>query len=349
MKAAEIARLVGGVLEGDETCEVTGLASLAEAGPGDISFLANPRYGPLMAKTRASVVLVAESWKGPCPRTIIRVPDPDRAFALVTELLGPKPVFRPPGIHPSAVIASGTEMGPEVHIGPFVVVEPGAKIGRRSVVCAFCYIGHDTVIGEECLLYPHVTIRERCRVGNRTIIHSGAVIGSDGFGYFEHEGVWKKIPQVGIVEIGDDCEIGANVTVDRARFGRTVIGNGVKLDNLIQVGHNVKIGDHTAMAAQVGIAGSTVIGRHVQVGGQAGIGNHVTVGDGAAVAARAAVHKDVPTDTVVAGIPAMKRDEWQKLNLHLLRLPLLAEKVRKLAERLEKLEKSQDSLGKAMP
>lgn len=338
MKAVEIAQLVEGILEGDPACEITGLAALDEARAGDISFLSNPRYGQLMAQTAASAVLVPEDWRGPGPRTLIRVKDPDRAFAKVTAALGPQPICRVAGIHPTAVVAPEAKIGHSVHVGPFVVIEPGAEIGARSVICAFCYIGHDVVIGEDCLLYPHVTVRERCRVGHRAIIHSGTVIGSDGFGYFNCNGMWEKIPQVGIVEIGDDVEIGANVTIDRARFGKTVIGNGVKLDNLIQIAHNVRVGDHTAMAAQVGVAGSTKIGAHVQVGGQVGFADHVRVGNGAIVAAKSAVHGEVPSGTAVAGIPAIPRDDWRRLTLSLRRLPVLAEKVRSIEERLSRLE-----------
>ena len=335
---AQIAEALQGTVEGDGSAEIAGLAGLTEAGAGDLAFLANPRYASAVAETAATAVLVGSDWRGDTRATLIRVSRPDEAFARVPPLLGWRPVAPPPGVHPAAVVHESATLGREVAVGPFTVIEPGVRVGDRTIVGAGCYLGHDTVIGRDCRLYPHVSAREGARIGDRVIIHNGAVIGSDGFGYYREGGAWRKIPQVGVVEIGDDVEIGANVTIDRARFGRTVIGNGVKIDNLVQIAHNVRIGDHTAMAAQVGISGSVIVGRGVQLGGQAGLGGHVTVGDGAVVGAQSGVTKDVAAMSAVSGYPAMPHDKARKMHAHLMRLPELKEKVAQMEKRISELE-----------
>jgi UDP-3-O-[3-hydroxymyristoyl] glucosamine N-acyltransferase len=243
-----------------------------------------------------------------------------------------------PGLHPTAVIGEGVRMGRDVSIGPYCVIEPGAAVGDRTALGASCYVGHEAVIGDDCRLYPHVTVREYCRIGCRAIVHNGAVIGSDGFGYAKEGARWKKIPQVGIVVLGDDVEIGANTTIDRARFGETRIGNGVKIDNLVQVAHNVIIGDDTAIAAQVGIAGSTRVGARVQLGGQAGVAGHISVGDDSVAGGQAGVTKDVPPATFVSGYPAMPHNEARKMHASLMRLPELKKKVADMETRLKALE-----------
>ena len=251
MRVDEIAGAVEGVLEGDGSVEVTGLAGLTDAGAGELSFLASPRYASAVAETGASAVIVSEGWAGTCPCAVIKVKDPDKAFAVACGLLAPPPVEVAPGIHPTAVIAGDVALGGDVRVGPYCVLEPGVAVGNRTVLSAGCYLGHGTKLGEDCRLYPGVGVRERVRIGDRAVIHNGVVIGSDGFGYYRDEGKWRKIPQTGTVEIGDDVEIGANTVIDRARFGRTVIGNGVKIDNLVQVAHNVSIGDDTAIAGLI--------------------------------------------------------------------------------------------------
>ncbi len=333
----ELAQLVNGLLEGDPRVRITSVAGLREAESGDVTFLARPQYAAAAATTRASAILVAHDFQGPLPCAVIRVDDPDRAFALAAERLSPPPISPPAGIHPTALVSPEAELGHDVALGPYVVVEPGAVIGDRTVLGAGCYIGHDCRIGSDCRFYPHVTLREYTRIGNRVIIHSGAVIGSDGFGYTRRGAGWEKIPQLGIVEIGDDVEIGANVTIDRARFGKTVIGRGAKLDNLIQIAHNVRVGDHTAMAAQAGIAGSTVIGRNVQVGGQAGITGHIRVGDNVMVGAQAGVSKDVPSGAVVWGTPALPLAEMKRLNAHFRWLPEFRRRLEDMKKRLDTL------------
>lgn len=336
----EMARQVGAVLEGDGALDIKGIAGLKEAQPGDLTFLANPRYAKLVSETRATAVLLPMDWQKPCGAPVrLRVKDPDRAFAQLAVFFAPPPVPIAPGVHPTAVVAADARLGEGVSVGPCAVIQPGAEIGEGTILHAGCYIGHGVKIGRQGLLYPHVSIREYCRIGDRVILHNGVVIGSDGFGYtVDEKGVRTKIPQQGIVVIGNDVEIGANTAVDRARFGQTRIGNGVKIDNLVQVAHNVVIGDHSVVVGQVGIAGSTEIGRYVILGGQVGLVGHVHVGDGVMVGAQSCVMKDVPPRTMVSGYPAMPHNESKKLHAHLARLPELKAKVAELEARLKALE-----------
>lgn len=331
---ADLAGRLHGRIEGSGAATVTGLASLTDAGPSDVTFLANPRYAAQVRDTRAAAVIVREDWKDECPCAVIRVKDPDRAFTEAALLLRPPEPAAEPGIHPTAVVHPTAQLGVGVAIGPHAVVEGGATIGDRCVLGAGTYVGRESVLGADCLLYPNVVIRERIRVGQRAIFHCGAVIGSDGFGYYFEGGAWKKIPQLGTVEVGDDVEIGANATIDRARFGRTVIGNGVKIDNLVQIAHNVTVGDHTAMAAQVGISGSTAVGRGVRMGGQAGATGHVEIGDGAIVAGRAGVTKDVPPRTFVSGFPARPHRVAMRIEASMAQAPDLRRRLAAIERRL---------------
>ena len=334
---AELARRLDGVLEGDGGAVIRGVASLQEATAGDVTFLANPRYAALVAQTRASAVLVGRDWSGTTAAAVIRVADPDRACMQAAMLLRPPLPPPPPGVHPSAVIAPDAALGADVSIGPHCVIEAGARIGAGTAVMAGGYIGAGAQIGAQCRLYPHVSVREGVRIGDRCILHNGAVVGSDGFGYVREQGRWRKIPQLGTVEIGDDVEIGANATIDRARFGKTVIGNGVKIDNLVQIAHNVRVGDDTAIAAQTGIAGSSTIGRRVQIGGQAGVGGHLTVGDDSVVSAQAGVTKDVAPRSYVLGFPAMPAAKAKRLHAHLARLREWKERLAALEQQIAAL------------
>ncbi len=334
----DIARKLNGTVTGDGSVAITSVASLKQAEAGDLSFLSNPRYAPDMAATKASAVLVNEAWTGESTVTVIRVKSADAAFAQVACWLARPAIVRTPGIHPTAVIAADAKIGKDVVIGPLCVVEAGAVIGDGTVLVAQCYVGQSCEIGKNGLLYPLVSLREYCKVGDRVILHNGAVIGSDGFGYVKEAGHWKKIPQVGIVVLGDDVEIGANTTIDRARFGTTRVGNGTKLDNLIQVAHNVTIGEDTAMAAQVGIAGSCHIGNRVQLAGQVGLAGHIEIGDDAAVMAQSGVSKDVPPASVMMGAPAIPVREFRKFHANSMRLPELKKKVSDLEARIRLLE-----------
>ncbi len=286
----------GGELVGDASQVITGAASLAEATAGEISFYANPKYMPLLRKTRASAVFVPIDFTQETAAAQIRVDNPGKAFEQVVLKFAPKPIIFKPGIHPTAVIAADATLGTGVSIQPHAVIESGVTIGEGTVIGAGSYVGHEVTIGAACLIYPHVTIRERTRIGARVVIHSGAIIGADGFGFEMADGRQQKVPQLGIVQIDDDAEIGANTTIDRARFGRTWIQEGAKIDNLVQVAHNVVIGRHTVVAAQTGFAGSSRAGEHVLIGGQVGITGHVEIGDRNILAAKTGVSKNLPAD-----------------------------------------------------
>ena len=327
----ELEKLSGGELRGDPKQKISGAASLAEATAGEISFFANPRYAAQLRQTRASAVFVPLDFADEITAAQIRVSNPVRAFEQVVLKFAPKPIEFAPGIHPSAVVGSGAKLGKDVSIQPLAVIEPGVFVGDNSVIGAGTYIGHETVIGPDCKIYAHVMIRERTRVGARVVIHSGAVIGADGFGFEPAAGRYEKVPQLGIVQIDDDVEIGANTTIDRARFGRTWIQEGVKIDNLVQVAHNVVIGKHTVIAAQTGISGSTRIGERVLMGGQVGVAGHIEIGDGTIVGAQAGVTKSIAGGTwwstpIVPWAAAKQQNAW-------------VHRLGKLIERVKAIEK----------
>ena len=333
----EIAGLIDGEVIGDDQTVITGFSGIKEAQDGDIVFLANPKYFPLAEKTKASAILVARHTSVP-GKNIIRTDNPSLAFSKIVSLSdshGIKPVH---GIHKTAVIASDVKLGRDAGVGPHVVIEEGAIIGDGTVILAGSYVGHHTVIGNHCLFYPNVTIREKVTIHNRVIIHSGTVVGSDGFGYIDVEGTHVKIPQVGTVEIEDDVEIGANVTIDRARFDKTFIGRGTKIDNLVQIAHNVIIGEGCIIVSQVGISGSTRVGKGAILAGQAGIVGHLTIGEGAVVAAQSGVSKSVPPHTQVWGFPAKPHAKALEINAHTQRLPVYVKTIQELKKRIEVLE-----------
>jgi len=339
MKLSEVAEKTGGKLEGNGDTDIRGVAGIGEAGAGDVSFIANPRYAPEAAATKASAIIVSENWNSACPAALIRAKNPDEAFAKAAALFYVPPPRPLAGIHPTALVAADAELGKNVSIGALCVIESGARIGAGTVISPQCYVGYKATLGEDCWLYPQVSLREEVRIGNRAIVHNGTVIGSDGFGYsVDGQGVRTKIMQTGIVEIGDDVEIGANVTIDRARFGKTIIGNGVKIDNLVQIAHNVVIGDHSVLVAQSAVAGSTHIGNKVIIAGQAGIAGHLHIGAGAVIAATSAVAKDVEPGAYVIGIPAVPAAKFKKAQAGIMLLPKLKERVAGLDERLRKLE-----------
>src|SRR5213083_351150 len=329
----ELARTSDGELIGDPSLQITGAASLVEATAGEISFFANRKYIGLLRKTRASAVFVPADFAEPIPAAQIRVSNPTKAFEQVVLKFAPKPITFAPGIHPTAVIDPSAQLGQRVSIQPHVVIEPGARIGDDTIIGAGGYIGHETTIGSSCLIYPRVTIRKRSRIGSRVIIHSGAVIGADGFGFEMVDGRQQKIQQLGIVQIDDDVEIGANTTVDRARFGRTWIQEGVKIDNLVQIAHNVVIGNNTVIAAQSGIAGSVQIGQRVMMGGQVGIVGHLEIGDGTAIGAQSGVSKSLPGG-VWFGSPAVPLGEAKQQIAWIHRLGKLFGRVKEIEKKL---------------
>ena len=290
----ELAARSGGQLSGDPALIITGAASLPEATPGEVSFYGNPKYMPQLRKTRASAVFVPSDFTETIEPALIRVADPAKAFQQVVLSLAPEPIRFAPGVHQTAVVAPDVRLGERVSIQPHAVIEAGAVIGDDTVIGASSYVGHETKIGRACLIYPQVTLRERTVIGDRVIIHSGAIIGADGFGFEIVEGRQQKIPQIGIVQIDDDVEIGANTTIDRARFGRTWIKEGAKIDNLVQIAHNVIVGRQTVIAAQTGIAGSSRVGDYVMIGGKVGVTTHVEIGDHNIIGASTGVSKDLP-------------------------------------------------------
>ncbi len=333
----EIAAFLDGEVVGDGSIVITGVSGIKEAQKGEITFLANPKYSPLLEKTQASAIITSREIQ-PTSKPIIRTENPSLAFAKVMSWAVPEEVKHPEGIHPTAILAKGVSLGRNVAIGPYVVIEDNVSLGDNSVIYSGCFIGHHTRIGSDVLVYANVSIRERITIGNRVIIHSGTVIGADGFGFATIEGAHHKIPQIGTVEIGDDVEIGANVTIDRARFDKTIIGKGTKIDNLVQIAHNVVIGENSIIVAQAGISGSTIIGKNVILAGQAGLVGHITVGDGAVVAAQGGVTKSVPAKTIVSGYPARPHQVAKRVNACVQNLPRLYKIVDKLKKKIAELE-----------
>ncbi|MBQ9726597.1 MAG: UDP-3-O-(3-hydroxymyristoyl)glucosamine N-acyltransferase [Kiritimatiellae bacterium] len=318
MKLSELLAVAGGRADGPAAdAEITGVASLHDALPGDVSFLANPKYAKQLASTKASAVFVAEDCGLPPPAAggaLVRVPSPGLAFAKAVPLFTRPPVVRAPGVHPSAVVDPSARLGRDVHVGPLCWIGPGAVVGDRCVLEAHVAVADEAVLGEDCHLYPMVSVRERCRLGKRVTVHNGTVIGSDGFGYDTKIGAdgsiaVEKIPQLGIVEVGDDVEIGANVAIDRARFGATSIGHHTKIDNLVQIAHNVRTGPYCGIVSQVGIAGSTHLGAGVMLWGQVGLAGHLEIGDRVEVLAQSGVAGDLPAPGLYFGSPAVPKRE----------------------------------------
>lgn len=334
----EIAKLIDGEIVGNANIVIKGVCGIKEAKEGDITFIANPKYIPLIEETRASAIITSREITD-SSKPIVRTENPSLAFAKLLSLVSPNHTKHPTGIHPTAILGKNVKLGKDVAIGAYVVIEDKVSLGNKTIIYAGCYIGHHTIIGKETLIYPNVSIRERVSIGDRVIIHSGTVVGSDGFGFATVKGIHQKIPQIGIVEIQDDVEIGANVTIDRARFDKTVIGKGTKIDNLVQIAHNVMIGENSIIVAQAGISGSTVIGKGVVLAGQAGLVGHINVGDGAIVMAQAGVTKSVPANTKVSGYPARPHDTAKEINALLHNLPRLYKKVDELKNKIQDLEK----------
>lgn len=337
---AEIAAIVSPVRTAGTTAEqIRDIASLKTARPGDLSFLGNPKYRSEVATTRASVVLVPEDFDGQ-PQTgqvFLWVANPSAALATICsrieQQLWPKPA---PGIHPAAIIAPGAQVSPQATVGPFCVVDEGARIGTGTHLEANVHIGRGAVIGDDCWLMPGVVIGSACEIGRRVRLHAGVVVGSDGFGYEFVAGRHQKVPQVGIVVVEDDVEMGANCTIDRARFSRTVIGEGSKLDNLVHVAHNVVIGKHCILCAQVGIAGSTTLGDYVVLGGQAGVAGHIHVATGTKAGGKAGLTTDTEPGVYLNGHPAMPYMAERRMVVLQHKLPELFKRVENLEEHLKK-------------
>jgi UDP-3-O-[3-hydroxymyristoyl] glucosamine N-acyltransferase len=329
MTAAEVARYLNGKLIGDADTVISGLAKIEEAGPHDLSFVANARYVRFLDTTQAGAILVAPGVRQ-TTRTVIEVADPYVDFLRLLEMFHPRTPWLEKGIHPTASIAPDALLGEDVAVGALSFVGPRCRIGAGTRIYPQAVIAADVRIGDRCDIHSRVSIREGVRIGNRVIIQDGVVIGSDGFGFAPSEDGYRKIPQLGTVVIEDDVEIGANTTIDRATLGETVIGKGTKLDNLIQVAHNVVIGSHTVVAAQTGISGSAKIGSYCRIGGQVGIVGHIEIGDCVQIAAKAGVGHDVPAGETVAGSPERPHALWRRIEASLSRLPDLFKRVRTL-------------------
>jgi UDP-3-O-[3-hydroxymyristoyl] glucosamine N-acyltransferase len=334
----ELARIAGGRLTGDGSTTITGVAGIRDAQPGEITFLANPKYSEFVSTTRASALIGPNGF--PCAVPTIEMDDPYIGFLKVLSVFAEaRKVEYPVGIHGTAVIDSGAQVGEGASIGPYCQICRGARVGRNSTVLLGSYVGEGAVLGENCLVYPNVVIREGSKLGNRVTLHAGVVVGSDGFGFARDGEIIRKIPQIGNVIIEDDVEIGANTTVDRATVGVTRICSGTKIDNLVMIAHNVVVGRNSMLAAQVGISGSTEVGEGVIMAGQAGCVGHIRIGNRVIVGAQSGVSKSVPDDTTVFGYPAREHKEAKKLSALTRRLPDMHEKIKQLEERIHELEK----------
>ena len=336
-----LAELVGGELvQGDPAGNVTGLNSIMEAMPGEVTFLGNARYLSSLKTTKASAILVSPDFSETLDGVaVIKVTNPTLAFSSVIRHFGPTPKPFVAGVHPSAVVSTTASFDVQkVSIGPGVVIEDDVHIGDGTVIQAGVFLGHGARIGCDCVLHPNSTIRERCVLGNRVIIHSGSAIGADGFGYEFTKGRHQKIDQVGIVQIDDDVEIGSCTTVDRARFGRTWIGEGTKIDNLVQVGHNVVLGKHCVIVSLVALAGSTRFGDYVTIAGQVGVGGHLEIASQVTLLARSGVTKNITEPGAYMGFPAKPLMEGRRLQAAPGKIPEMLDRIKELEKRLAALE-----------
>ncbi|MBX7259190.1 MAG: UDP-3-O-(3-hydroxymyristoyl)glucosamine N-acyltransferase [Candidatus Hydrogenedentes bacterium] len=333
----EIADLVGGVVQGDRDVRVTGLCGIRQASPGDLTFLSDARYAVHLRDTQAAAVLVSRDIsEAPCAR--IQVDNPYMAMLVVsTHFYGGKSGVAP-GVHSSASVGKDVTLGRNVSVDALARVSDGCVLGDDVVVHAGASLGSEVRLGAGTVVHANATLYDRTVTGERCIIHSGAVIGADGFGFVQQNGENVKIPQLGNVVLGNDVEVGANSAVDRATFGSTTIGDGTKIDNLVQIGHNVQIGKHCIICGNAGIAGSSILGNHVMVGAASGVAGHIEVGDGVVVAAQSGVTKSVKAGTVVFGFPAMEQEHMRRMQAALRNLPEALRRLRQLEHRLEQLE-----------
>jgi UDP-3-O-[3-hydroxymyristoyl] glucosamine N-acyltransferase len=336
MKLRDLAERLSCRLDGDGEIEIERVAGIEAAQPGDLTFLANPKYESALAATRASAVLLRDDAPG-APCAMLRTPDPYLAFARAVGLFAPP--WRPaPGIHPMTSIGADTQIGKDVSIGAFVAIGDGAAVGDRTVVFPNVTIGAGARIGDDCVIHSNVAIRERVAIGNRVVLQNGVVVGGDGYGFVRRgDGTHEKIPQVAAVVIEDDVELGANTTVDRPAVGETRVARGTKIDNLVMIGHGVTVGRNVLMAAQVGIAGSTDVADDVIFGGQVGVGGHLTIGRGAVAVGQSGVTNSLDPGAMVAGYPAIDSREWRKASVIFRRLPELKRRLEALEARVAEL------------
>lgn len=332
----ELASLLGGKVIGDENAVVSSLGTLDEAMEGQITFLANPKYAGKVATTRATAVIVppgADRFN----RNVIEVRNPYLAFAKLLSLFHVKPIV-PKGVMEGSFVAENVSMGEGVTVYPGAYVGEGVKLGKKVVLHPGVVLYEGVEVGDETILHANVTVREGCRIGSRVIIHSGTVIGSDGFGYAPDGKAYQKIPQIGIVVIEDDVEIGSSTTIDRAALGLTLIRRGTKIDNLVQIAHNCVIGENCIIVSQTGISGSTKLGEHVTIGGQVGIVGHLEIGDNVMVGAKSGVHSSIPSGKILSGYPAFPHKDWLKSASIFPKLPEMRKVMNSLEKRIQELE-----------
>ena len=332
----ELADLVDGEVIGDERIIITGINNVEQAKEGEITFISNPKYIPMVDTTHASALIVPRDFRE-SEKPLLYAENPYLAYAKITSMFHEKK-HQGSGVDGNAVIGKNVDIGRDVSIYPFVYVGDNVKIEDRVSLYPGVYIGDDTNIGEDTIIYANVSIREGCKIGKRVIIHCGTVIGSDGFGFARDGKRYHKIPQIGTVQIDDDVEIGANNTIDRAALGKTWIKRGVKTDNLVQVGHNVVVGEDTVLVALVGISGSAEIGGNVVLAGQVGVGGHLKIGDNVTIGAKSGVTKDIAPNQMVSGFPPVPHKEWLKSQISFTKLPKMRKTIKGLESRLEKIE-----------
>jgi UDP-3-O-[3-hydroxymyristoyl] glucosamine N-acyltransferase len=337
LKLSEIATRLECRLEGDGGIDITRVAGIEHAGPGDLTFFTNVKYAPLLRKTSASAVILSETSEA-APCAMLRAAQPYLAFARAVELFVPDE--RPPvGPHPTAHVDPTAVLAADASVGPYAVIGPGARIGSRTIIHPHVVVGREAQIGDDCVIHSRVSIRERVQIGNRVILQDGVVVGSDGYGFARRpDGTHHKIPQIGGVVIEDDVEVGANSTIDRPAVGNTRIGAGTKIDNLVQVAHGVTIGRDVLLAAQVGIAGSTTIEDRVTLAGQVGVSGHITVGKGVIATAQTGIPNSVEPGSFISGYPAIDNRDWLKSSAVFRKLPELRKTIADLDARLQQLE-----------
>lgn len=340
----ELSHLLGAVLQkGNSGTVITAIAPLVDAGSGQLSFLADKKYAKYLSSTKAEVVLLTAEYAADCPVACLVVDNPSTQFVQLARLFERK-VSQSPGLHPTVIVGEGCCIDSSVSVGPYCVIGNNVTIGKNTIVLPGSVIGDDVKVGDDCLFHAHVTLYNRCIIGSRVIIHSGAVIGSDGFGNVNQGGKWIKSPQLGCIRVGDDVDIGANTTIDCGALGDTIIEEGVKLDNLIQIAHNVHVGAHTAMAAQVGIAGSTKIGKYCMLGGKVAINGHITICDRVIIMATSGVSKSITEPGIYsAAMPALAHKAWMKNMACFNKLSDIYKRVLKIEKTVEKEEVLNDN------
>jgi UDP-3-O-[3-hydroxymyristoyl] glucosamine N-acyltransferase len=335
-KLRELADYVGGAVIGDGEVEISGVASIEDAQPGEITFIANPKYRSRLNETRASAVIVGSEITE-ADKPLLRTANPYLAFGKILTLYSHTP-YQPKGIDPQAWISPTARVGKDVTIHPFVHVGDRSVIGERVILHPGVSVAEECSIGDDSILYPQVSLYRRTVIGQRVILHAGVVVGSDGFGYAKDGRKNKKVPQVGNVEIEDDVEVGANTTIDRGTLGKTIIRKGVKIDNLVQIAHNVVIGEDSLIVAQVGISGSSRIGSNVTLAGQAGLAGHISIGDNVMIGAQSGVHSDLPPNGVYSGSPVVPHRDFLRMAMSLPKVPEMRRTLNEIERRLAKIE-----------